>query len=188
MSAKEDCNHKWHFCFKEESPGVKTEKKYICEYCLAERDFKDYSLRSDGILFSKLDMIITSKSVKLTVIDESIARCEKRIAELEKLIYACPLTDILKLRQEFSKRLKVIQANKDYSNKEWLNWLEDSTKKEKELFKFAKTQNKKIPAWIDESVKLRMQLSDLSSEKFYAEMEEKQKIERLLSYRERTRG
>lgn len=108
-------------------------------------------------------------SVKEKIIDESIQRIEKRISEIDSIIFADPLSEIIELRQEAQKRLDEARENGTDSSDEFLAYIKKCSKKEKELFKLAEKQQD-TNKLLDEKSKLKSELSSLHSEKHYIEM------------------
>lgn len=74
-------------------------------------------------------------SIKRQVIDETVSKIETRLKEIDEILEANPLSEIIKGRQEAQKILK---ENKD--NKKILELIEPLATKEKELFVMAEKQ------------------------------------------------
>ena len=103
---------------------------------------------------------------KLTL--KSIAEIEQKIAELQELIDAKPITRMCEIQQEFSVLLKDNLTIEQRLSKEFgerLNYLNDENEKAKSLAN--KQQN--IISMIDEASSLRIELEDLKRELFYIE-------------------
>ena len=97
-------------------------------------------------------------SIKKKVIEQSIKKAEKRVAHLESLIYANPASEIIGLRQELAKKLETHEPS------EIIDWITESSEKEKKLFRLHKRQMKESTKWMDEQAKITCELSQLYSE------------------------
>jgi hypothetical protein len=99
-------------------------------------------------------------SIKREVINESISRINSRLEDIDKILDANPLSDIIELRLELKDKMHEY----DHTDPEFTKWLKSSAKKEKEFFKLADLQTKETGNLINEKVKLQMELSDLNNE------------------------
>lgn len=103
---------------------------------------------------------------KLTL--KSIAEIEQKIAELQELIDAKPITRMCEIQQEFGVLLKDNPTAEQRLSKEFserLNYLNDENEKAKELA----NKQRNIIGMIDEVSSLRIELEDLKRELFYIE-------------------
>lgn len=110
-------------------------------------------------------------SIKEKVINESIKRIEKRLAEIDRIMGVNPLSEICEGR---IKAQAILKENKgDYEKISKL--IEPLADKEKELFKLAKTQSKNTLKFIDEKIALQGELGDLQNEKYFIDLK-RQKV------------
>jgi hypothetical protein len=109
-------------------------------------------------------------TTKEQVIRESIARVNMRLCEINNILDATPLIDILNLRKEaqdlLNKNLKIEQR---VSN-EMLDKIEEYSKKEKEFFALAKIQQEKTIELLEEKAHLTIELGDLNGELYFIEL------------------
>lgn len=101
-------------------------------------------------------------SIKEKVVNESIKRIRKRLAEIDRIMDSKPLSEIVEGRIKAQAILK--QHKGDY--KKISELIEPLAIKEKELFKLAKKQNSNRFDFIGEKVELGSQLSELYAEKY----------------------
>jgi len=98
--------------------------------------------------------------VKEKVIRESIKRIENRIYNIDKILGSNPLSEICEGR---IKAQNIMKDNKaDYEKISKL--ISTLAKKEKDLFKLAKMQNRNTSKYIKEKVELESELSSLNHE------------------------
>jgi NADPH-dependent 7-cyano-7-deazaguanine reductase QueF-like protein len=102
-------------------------------------------------------------SIKETVILESISRIEKRIKEIDALLNATPLSSIIELRIEVNRLNKI----KSLPLKLYLEKIKQLGIEEKEHLKIAKIQSEKTLDFIQEKVKLEMELDQLTGEMYF---------------------
>lgn len=100
-------------------------------------------------------------TIKEKVAVESISRIEKRLEEIDNILNASPLLDILKLDEEVSVTVKKMKVG----SKEILEYLESKINQRKELLLLAGKQQKTLEL-IDEKVKLEGERVGLENELF----------------------
>lgn len=97
-------------------------------------------------------------TIKEKVIRESIKRVTKKITEIQRILDASPLSDILHLRQ------KAAELHFDPPKSEaYLESLREMAEQEKKLFALAKKQ-RNTSALINKQVHLESELRDLNHE------------------------
>lgn len=109
-------------------------------------------------------------SVKERVIKESIKRIEKRIAEIDGIMGANPLSEICEGRIKAQAILKEHKGDYEKIGK-LIGPLAD---REKYLFKLAKKQNTNTFKFIDEKVDLQCELGELHNEKYFLDLKRQQ--------------
>lgn len=102
-------------------------------------------------------------SVKETVVNESIERATKRIVEIDFILSANPISEIIEIRKEAQR---LLNKTKDRSSKEFLNKIEELANREKEQFRIGKKQKDTVKL-IEEKVELEIELTSLNSELYY---------------------
>ena len=104
-------------------------------------------------------------TIKEKIVRKTISEVNDRIVEIDRILYANPLSDICQLR---IKAQEIMDDNgNDYVKIAKL--IKPLERKEKELFKIAKKQNTDSVDLIDEKVKLKSELLDLKSELYWIE-------------------
>jgi len=102
-------------------------------------------------------------TIQEKIIDESIERCKKELAEIDSLITLRPLNELFKLRKEGQEWLDKWKAG-EISTKEISEKLAIAAVKEKELLALAETQNGGFLAALERKSKLAGELESLVSE------------------------
>ena len=97
------------------------------------------------------------------IINESIERCKKELAEIDALITVRPLNELLELRNESQKWLDKWKAG-EISTNEISEKLTIAAVKEKKLLTLAETQNGGFLAALERKSKLAGELESLVSE------------------------
>ena len=106
---------------------------------------------------------MSQSTVKITVIMESIERIENRMAKLDSLIYAKPLSEVIEVRRQGFEAINKHKGN----HKKISELLEPLAKKEKSLMSLAKSQIKNDKKWIDEKVRIQLEHGHLINELYY---------------------
>jgi len=101
-------------------------------------------------------------TTKEKIIRQSIQANQKELDEIEFLLNASPLIEIIELRK------RIFSMDWKSAAPEMLKAIKDAAKKEKELFAIAKKQQDSI-ALINRKVKLTMELMDLTNELWFIE-------------------
>lgn len=102
-------------------------------------------------------------SVKIDIINKSIAACDRKIAKIRALMNATPASDIIAGRKEFQRIL--VEHKGDHETISRL--LQPLAKREKQLFAMAKKQTN-MSKDIDRLVTLELERGELQRELFYA--------------------
>lgn len=110
--------------------------------------------------------------VKEKVIRRSIEEINKRLSEVNYILEANPLGDIMKLRTEAQKELEKARKNNTDTSDEFLEYIKKASKKEKELFALAEKQQN-TSNLVSEKVELESELSSLNNELWYIENRDK---------------
>jgi len=100
-------------------------------------------------------------TTKEKVICESIMRVQKRIKEIDDILNATPLQEIIKIRKEFQELIK-----SKLPLQEEIKMIEKFQKEEEKQLKIFEKQQNTLKL-IDEKVKLAMELSDLKGELYW---------------------
>jgi hypothetical protein len=113
-------------------------------------------------------------TIKEKVINESIARIEKRLKEIKKINEATPILDLIKIREEavvlFDENKTVEQRTSD----EFLSKVKALAKKEKLCIKLAKEHTgQKMINLMDEEIALEFELLELKNERYFTERKQK---------------
>lgn len=101
-------------------------------------------------------------SIKEQVVRESIARIEARIATIDEVVFANPLSQIIKGRM---KANEILSEHKD-DHQTILELIKPLAAEEKRLFALAEKQ-KQSSELIDEKATLSVELVDLKNELFH---------------------
>lgn len=107
-------------------------------------------------------------TTKEKVINESIRKINKELIEIDEILNANPLSEIIQLRQKASELIK----GDGWKDKKIQAEISKMAKKGKELFAVAEKQ-RKTNELIDRKVKSEMELSDLNSELYFLNYREK---------------
>ena len=101
--------------------------------------------------------------IKEKIVRASIAAAEKEIKEIDTLLNATPLSDIIRLDIETIEHVKKIP------NEQAVTYLDKAIKKRKELLALAKKQIDCTVEIIPRKVDLQMELADLVNELYFIE-------------------
>ena len=112
-------------------------------------------------------------TIKEQVVRESIARVNMRLCEINNILDATPLIDILNLRKEVQDLLDKNPKFEQRVANEMLAKIEEYSKKEKELFAVAKIQQEKSIELLEEKAHLTIELGDLNGELYFIELKNK---------------
>lgn len=104
-------------------------------------------------------------SVEQKVIEEAISRCEIRLAEINVILEATPLSDVIAARKEASALLEKYKG-KDRLSDEFAEQMSVLAKKEADAFAMYEKQ-REANALIDESVRLTLELDSLKSRLYF---------------------
>lgn len=115
-------------------------------------------------------------TTKEQVVRESIARVHMRLCEINNILDATPLIDILNIRKEAQDLLDKNPKFEQRVSNEMLKKIEEYSKKEKELFALAKVQQEKSIQLLEEKAHLTIELSDLHNYLYFIELENKHEI------------
>jgi hypothetical protein len=107
-------------------------------------------------------------TTKEKIIHQSIEKIEKQLKEINYIIDANPLTEIIKIRQEAQKLLEENKTIEQRTSESFISKIEILSKREKEQFALAK-KGKDTTKLIDEKIKLEFELSDLRNELYHIE-------------------
>lgn len=99
--------------------------------------------------------------VKEKIVRQAIKEVESEIKKIDSILFANPLSDIIKLREETIEKAKKMKAG----SKEVLKYLDIQCKKEKALFGLAKKQCN-AGEKLNRKAKLSLELIDLKNELF----------------------
>jgi len=103
-------------------------------------------------------------SIKRRVIEQSIEMAKKRLKEIDYILDANPVSDIMRLEKEtITEAKELIKQNKVQKS---LELVTNAQKKRSKLFKLAEKQQKSIEL-TNEKVKLQMELGELNRELYY---------------------
>jgi hypothetical protein len=112
-------------------------------------------------------------TTKEQVVRESIAKVHMRLCEINNILDATPLIDIVNLRREAQDLLdKNPKFEQRVSNK-MLDKIKEYSKKEKKLFAVAKVQQEKSIELLEEKAKLTVELGDLHNDLYFIELKTK---------------
>jgi len=103
-------------------------------------------------------------SIKKQVIKESISRAEIRLAEIDRILEATPLVDIIQGKKEV---IKIVRRHKGNHSK-IAELIAPLAEKEKEYFEMAKKQENSVEL-VREKVKIESELMTLKNELFHIE-------------------
>lgn len=109
-------------------------------------------------------------TTKEKVINESIIRVEKRLAEIKKILNATPLLDLIDVRREVQVLLEENKTIQQRTSNEFIAKIDNLAKKEKQCIKLAKElTGQKMIDLMDEEISLEVELSDLNNELYHIE-------------------
>ena len=106
-------------------------------------------------------------TIKEKVIRQSIKIATKQINEIDSILFANPLSDIIQLEKETI--LKVKELHNESNQQEAMILLNKAIKKREGLLKIAKKQQNSIKL-IDDKVKLEFELADLNRDLYYIDL------------------
>ena len=107
-------------------------------------------------------------TIKEKVINKSISEVEMQLNEINFILNATPLTEIVNIRFEAQKLLEENRTLEQRTSNVFLKKIEDLSRREKELFVIAKkSENSSILT--TKKVKLEIELTDLKNELFHIE-------------------
>jgi hypothetical protein len=103
------------------------------------------------------------------IIRKSIIKINKRLHDINVILDAAPLLEIIEIRKEAQDFLIANPTIDQRTSEQALYKMNELSKKEKEMFEIANKQKNSVHL-IDEKVKLTMELGDLKNRLFYIEM------------------
>jgi hypothetical protein len=105
-------------------------------------------------------------TTKEKIIRKSIIEVQKKLEEINNVLDACPLTEIIKIRQETKKLLEENKTVYQRTSDVFIAKIEALYEREKLQFALAEKQ-KDSTKLIDLKVKYEFELSDLENELFH---------------------
>jgi|ERR1035437_3367434 hypothetical protein len=103
------------------------------------------------------------------IIRKSIEKINKRLHDIDIILNATPLLDIIEIRKEAQDFLNDNPTIDQRTSEQALDKINELSKKEKKCFEIADKQKNTIQL-LDEKVKLTMELGDLNNRLFFIEM------------------
>jgi hypothetical protein len=105
-------------------------------------------------------------TTKEKIIRLSIEEIQKKVAEIDLLLLANPLTEILKIRNEAQILLVRNNTIQSRSTAEFINKINELAKREKHQFEIAEKSKDSIKL-IDSKIDLEFELGDLENELYF---------------------
>ncbi len=102
-------------------------------------------------------------TTKEKIIRAAIADAKRQIEEIDALIEARPVSNIIEIREDFKALLEQNQGVEKRTRPEFLKALEELARREKEQFRIAERM-KNSTDLIEKKVKLDFELRDLNNE------------------------
>src|ERR1035437_187550 len=103
------------------------------------------------------------------IIRKSIEKINKRLHDINVILDAAPLLEIIEIRKEAQDFLNANPTIDQRTSKQALYKINELSKKEKEMFEIANKQKNTVKM-LEEKTKLTMELSDLKNRLFFIEM------------------
>src|ERR1035437_1071912 len=104
------------------------------------------------------------------IIRKSIEKINKKLHDIDVILDAAPLLEIIEIRKEAQDFLDNNPTIDQRTSAQALYKINELSKKEKEMFEIADKQKNSVHL-IEEKVKITMELSDLKRRLFYIEMQ-----------------
>jgi len=105
-------------------------------------------------------------TTKEKIIRQSIAEVKRQIEKIDTLLKAKPVSEIIKIREEFKALLEQNQGVEKRIRPEFLKALEELARREKEQFSIAERM-KNSTDLIEKKVKLDFELCGLNNELYF---------------------
>jgi len=105
-------------------------------------------------------------TTKEKIIRAAIADAKRQIEEIDALIEARPVSNIIEIREDFKALLEQNQGVEKRTRPEFLKALEELARREKEQFRIAERM-KNSTDLIEKKVKLDFELRDLNNELYF---------------------
>ena len=105
-------------------------------------------------------------TTKEKIIRAAIADAKRQIEKIDALLEANPVSEIIKIREEFKALLEQNQGVEKRTHPEFMKALEELSRREKEQFSIAERM-KNSTDLIEKKVKLDFELRDLNNELYF---------------------
>ncbi|MBK7377271.1 MAG: hypothetical protein IPJ02_17500 [Chitinophagaceae bacterium] len=105
-------------------------------------------------------------TTKEKIIRAAIADAKRQIEEIDALIEARPISNIIEIREDFKALLEQNQGVEKRTRPEFLEAVEELSRREKEQFRIAEMM-KNSTNLIEKKVKLDFELRDLNNELYF---------------------
>ena len=103
------------------------------------------------------------------IIRKSIEKINKRLHDINVILDAAPLLEIIEIRKEAQDFLDANPTFDQRTSAQALDKINKLSKREKEMFEIADKQKNTVQL-LEEKVKLTIELSDLKNRLYYVEM------------------